>query len=34
MKLSPTYACLGMGNFEKVVFNSSQDLLNKIILWS
>ena len=33
MKLSPTYACLGMGNFEKVVFSSDQDLLRKIILW-
>ena len=33
MKLSPTYACLGMGNFEKVVQNSNQDHLRKIILW-
>ena len=33
MKLSPTYACLGMGNFEKVVFSSDQDLLRKITLW-
>ena len=33
MKLSPTYACLGMGNFEKVVFSSGQDLLKKIIIW-
>ena len=32
MKLSPTYACLGMGNFEKVVFSSDQDLLRKIIV--
>ena len=33
MKLSPTYACLGMGNFEKIVFSSNQDLLRKVILW-
>ena len=33
MKLSPTYACLGMGNYEKVVFSSDQDLLKKILLW-
>ena len=33
MKLSPTYACLGMGSFENIVFNSNQDLLRKIMLW-
>ena len=33
LKLSPTYACLGMGNYEKIVFNSNHDLLKKIILW-
>ena len=33
MKLSPTYACLGMGNFEKLVIESNQDLLRRIMLW-
>ena len=32
-KLSPTYACLGMGNYEKIVFNSQHVLLERIILW-
>jgi hypothetical protein len=33
VKLAPTYACLGLGSFEKTVFNSSQELLKKIVLW-
>ena len=33
LKLSPTYACLGMGNYEKLVFGSNQNMLKKIILW-
>ena len=33
LKLSPTYACLGMGNYERIVFRSNQELLKKIILW-
>ena len=31
--MAPTYACLGMGRFEKTVFSSNQDLLEKIKLW-
>ena len=27
LKLSPTYACLGMGNYENIVFKSNQDVL-------
>jgi hypothetical protein len=33
LKLAPTYACLGMGKFEKILFNSNQDLLERILLW-
>ena len=33
MKLSPTYACLGMGNFERVVFTSNEEHLKRIIIW-
>ena len=33
LKLSPTYVCLGMGNYENIVFKSNQDLLKKISLW-
>ena len=33
MKLSPTYACLGIGKFEEKMFSSAQTLLEKIILW-
>ena len=32
-KLAPTYACLGMGNFEKILFNSQSTHLEKIMLW-
>ena len=33
IKFAPTYACLGMGDFENVVFNSNQTLLERILLW-
>ena len=33
LKLAPTYACLGMGKFENLVFTSDQELLDKILLW-
>ena len=33
IKLAPPYACLGMGKFEKVAFNSDFELLDKILLW-
>ena len=33
IKLAPTYACLGMGKFEETLFNSDQDLLDRILLW-
>ena len=33
IKLAPTYACLGLGKYEQTVFNSNQNLLDKILLW-
>ena len=33
VKLAPTYACLGLGQFEKDAFNSQQVLLQNVILW-
>ena len=33
LKLAPTYACLGMGKFERLAFSSNQRLLEKIQLW-
>ena len=33
VKLAPTYACLGLGKYEKYAFGSDQELLEKIILW-
>ena len=33
IKLAPTFACLGLGKFEELVFNSRQDLVNKILKW-
>ena len=33
VKLAPTYACLGLGKFEKLAFGSNQSLLQKIVLW-
>ena len=33
VKLAPTYACLGLGKFEKNAFSSNQVLLEKIVLW-
>ena len=32
VKLAPSYACLGLGKYEEVVFNSDQPLLEKILL--
>ena len=33
VKLAPTYACIGMGDFEKLAFNSNQELLDLVMLW-
>ena len=33
VKLAPTYACLGLGRFEKMVFDSDEELLQKIVIW-
>ena len=33
IKLAPTYACLGLGKYEKLAFSSDQDLLKNIVLW-
>ena len=33
VKLAPTYACLGLGKFEKMVFDSDEELLQKIVIW-
>ena len=33
IKLSPTYACIGIGKYEELVFSSDQALLERIILW-
>ena len=33
LKLAPPYACLGMGQYEKIAFNSNQPLLDLILLW-
>ena len=33
IKLAPPYACLGMGKYEKITFNSDSDFLEKIMLW-
>ena len=33
LKLAPPYACLGMGQFEKIAFGSNQSLLDLILLW-
>ena len=33
LKLAPPYACLGMGEYEKQVFNSPQPLLDLVLLW-
>jgi hypothetical protein len=33
IKLAPTYACLGLGKYEKTLFTSDQVLLDKILLW-
>jgi hypothetical protein len=33
IKLAPTYACLGLGKYEKLAFSSNQGLLERIVLW-
>ena len=33
IKLAPTYACLGLGKYEEILFESDQVLLEKILLW-
>ena len=33
IKLAPTWACLGMGKFEKIAFSSNNELLERILLW-
>ena len=33
IKLAPPYACIGMGKFEKIVFDSNVDLVHLILEW-
>jgi hypothetical protein len=33
VKLAPTYACLGLGKFEKLFLSADQPLLDRILLW-
>ena len=33
IKLSPTYACIGIGKYEDMFFSSDQAVLEKINLW-
>ena len=33
VKLAPTYACIGMGKFENLMFNSNQDLLDLVVFF-
>ena len=33
IKLAPTYACIGVGKFEKMLFDSDQALLENILFW-
>ena len=33
IKLAPPFACLGVGKFEKIAFNSNHELLDLILLW-
>ena len=33
IKLAPPFACLGVGKFEKMAFNSNHELLDLILLW-
>ena len=33
LKLAPPYACLGMGQYEKIAFSSHQPLLDYVMLW-
>ena len=33
IKLAPTYACLGMGKYEDILFNTKEKLLEKVLIW-
>jgi hypothetical protein len=33
IKLAPPFACLGVGKYEKMAFNSNHELLDLILLW-
>ena len=33
VKLASTYACIGLGKYEQILFDSDQVLLEKILLW-
>ena len=33
VKLAPPYACLGMGKYENIVFESANDLVSLVVLW-
>ena len=33
LKLAPPYACLGVGQYEQIAFNSNQPLLDLVLLW-
>ena len=33
VKLAPPYACMGLGKFEQILFDSNQELIEKIITW-
>ena len=33
IKLAPPYACIGMGNYEKIVFESQNDLTSLMLCW-
>ena len=32
-KFAPTYACLGAGRFEEIMFNSNHELIERILIW-
>ena len=32
-KFAPTYACLGAGKFESLMFNTNNELIEKILIW-
>ena len=31
--MAPTYACIGLGKYEQILFSSNQSNLEKILLW-